>query len=65
VQQVTVISASGRRIRIVQGVVDIIKGSIEVRVSDIIQFDEGIKKNEKKFHTLLGWMVGEPVGRTR
>lgn len=59
-------STSGRKIRIVQGIVNFRKRTVEVRVSDIISFEEGLLKDLwREWLTLLGWAVGKPVGNTK
>lgn len=60
-------SASGRNIRIVQGIVDFATGTTEVRVSEIVSFEEGGVKgdNWRTWLTLLGWAVGKPMGNTK
>lgn len=65
-RQVTVFSTSRRSIRIVQGVINFRERTVEVRVSDIISFEEGcLKDHWREWLTLLGWAVGKPVGNTK
>ncbi|MBE3044279.1 hypothetical protein IMZ48_17265 [Candidatus Bathyarchaeota archaeon] len=60
------LSDSGRKVRIVQGVVNFAKGTTEIRVSQIVSFEEGgVRGNWRQWLALLGWAVGKPVGRTR
>ena len=50
----------------VQGIVDFDKGTTEARVSDIIDFEKtNISGNWQQWLTLLGWVVGKPVGNTK
>ena len=59
-------SASGSKVRVVQGIVDFDKGTTEVRVSEILNFEEtNISGNWQQWLTLLGWVVGKPVGDTK
>ncbi|RMD45098.1 hypothetical protein DV735_g43, partial [Chaetothyriales sp. CBS 134920] len=41
-RQITVISGSGRNIRIVQGVFDVENGKLDLRISEIVNFDKGL-----------------------
>ncbi|VUC37143.1 unnamed protein product [Clonostachys rosea] len=59
---VTLISSSWRSFRIVQGIVDIDQSHIEIRMTPIMSFEEGVKKNWFDFLTLLGWIISTPVG---
>ena len=58
----TVISAAGKKLRVVVGVVDSGRGSIEVRTSNIIDIAPGMKNDSMDFLTVLCWIVGRPVG---
>ncbi|KEZ41887.1 hypothetical protein SAPIO_CDS6577 [Scedosporium apiospermum] len=55
---VTVVSAAGRQLRIVVGIVDSKNGTIEIREGPIIDFSEGVKKNWKQWITTLCWISG-------
>jgi len=62
-----VVSASYRTVRIVQGVVNIRTNDVELRVSQLVPFEKGIKADTESwqnFLTLLGWILGEPIGDT-
>ncbi|CAG9945354.1 unnamed protein product [Clonostachys rosea f. rosea IK726] len=60
---VTLISCSWRMFRVVQGIVNIDKSHIEIRMTPIMSFVEGIKSNWLGFLTLLGWIISNPVGK--
>ncbi|CAH0046234.1 unnamed protein product [Clonostachys solani] len=60
---VTLISCSWRLFRVVQGNVDIGKSHIEIRMTPIMSFEDGIKNNWLRFITLLGWIISNPVGQ--
>jgi hypothetical protein len=49
--------------RVVQGIVNIDKSHIEIRMTPIMSFVEGIKSNWLGFLTLLGWIISNPVGK--
>ena len=59
------ISCSGRTVRVVQGVVDTLDNTVEMRIAGRINFDYGIRDNADGFLDLLGWFLGNPVGRTQ
>ncbi|KAK3325243.1 hypothetical protein B0H66DRAFT_547770 [Apodospora peruviana] len=61
---ITVVCGSDRTVRIVQGLVDLPKQAVELRVSPIVQFPRGKDTNWDGFRTLLGWFLGNPVGKT-
>lgn len=50
-----------------QGIVHFDERSVEIRKSEIIDFEMGIRAgdNWRKFLSLLGWFIGEPVGDTK
>ncbi|OAA63885.1 hypothetical protein ISF_04594 [Cordyceps fumosorosea ARSEF 2679] len=61
-----VFSCSGRQVRIIQGCIDFRNYQFDVRCSEILDFNEGgirgTDENLRRFYTLLGWVLGEPVG---
>ncbi|KAI1766860.1 hypothetical protein GGR53DRAFT_181846 [Hypoxylon sp. FL1150] len=59
---VTIVSACGLRLRIVQGYVD--QAQLIVRMTPIVDFTAGEKKNWNDFIQTICWMIGEPVGVT-
>lgn len=67
--QVTIISYSGKQLRIVQGITRFKEKSVEIRKSKILDFEEGITRgrdpNWRCFLTVLCWFIGEPVGDTQ
>lgn len=60
--QVTVISASSRKLRIVQAYIDNQQGCIMVRKSQIMDFE---KEDLQTTELVLSWAIGNPVGNTR
>lgn len=40
------------------------KLTIGLRVSKIVNFNEGVRANKADFLTLLGWAMAEPDGNT-
>ncbi|CAG9987779.1 unnamed protein product [Clonostachys byssicola] len=60
---VTLISCSWRMFRVVQGIVDISKSDIEIRMTPIMSFVGGITSNWHGFLALLGWIISNPVGQ--
>lgn len=62
--KVTLLSASARNVRIIQGIVDAKEGTMEVRTSPIVSFETGVAGNHEQFLVLLGWLLGKPVGKT-
>lgn len=62
--KVTLVSAAGKQLRIVQGIVDSGNKSIEVRKSKIIDFSDGELEKWEEWVTVLRWMVADPVGAT-
>jgi len=65
---ITVVSASGRRVRVVQGNVNFRKCTVGLRISEIVEFEKGVTDDRghinEKYLTLLGWLIGDPVGNT-
>ncbi|KAJ3476322.1 hypothetical protein NLG97_g9167 [Lecanicillium saksenae] len=62
---VTVFSFSNRKVRIVQGCVNFRTRKHDIRCSDIMDFTYSFCRTEESVFnvcTLLGWMVGRPVG---
>ncbi|QLI66160.1 lysine methyltransferase 4 [Metarhizium brunneum] len=57
----TLMSASLRTVRIVQGVLDCQKGTLEIRKSQPVTFSDSRIANWDKWLTLLGWMIGNPA----
>ena len=62
--QVNLISASGKKLRVLVGIIDSGKRFIEVRRSEIIDFSDGERKNWAKWIVVLCWVAGEPLGKT-
>jgi len=60
--QVTVISASSRKLRIVQAYIDNEQGCITARKSKILDFE---KEDLQTTELVLSWVIGNPVGNTR
>ncbi|RYC54689.1 hypothetical protein CHU98_g11521 [Xylaria longipes] len=58
----TVISASDRKIRIVQGYVDGREGCLRVRKSPILDFEQ---ITPEQIELVLSWCIGETVGSTK
>ncbi|CVL07855.1 uncharacterized protein FPRO_05068 [Fusarium proliferatum ET1] len=61
---VTLITGSYRTVRVSQCILDAETGSIEIRKSPLITFDKGLLAEWAKYLTLLGWVLGKPVGQT-
>ncbi|KAI0902673.1 hypothetical protein F4823DRAFT_621184 [Ustulina deusta] len=61
---VTVVSASRRKVRIVQGYVDGRSGIVNISKTPIISLDEGEKVCWAECMTILRWLVATPVGKT-
>jgi len=61
---VTIVSGSGRQIRIVQGYVDGRNGNIKIRKSPIIDFNPDRKKQWDDWLAVLSWFISTPVGDT-
>ncbi|KAI5864842.1 hypothetical protein GGS23DRAFT_562085 [Durotheca rogersii] len=59
---VTIVSASGPRLRITQGYVH--QGQVFVRMTPIIDLEEGERKKWDEFIQTLCWIVGNPIGNT-
>ncbi|KAI1122870.1 hypothetical protein F5Y10DRAFT_270624 [Nemania abortiva] len=59
---VTVISASDKKLRIVQGYVDGREGCLQVRRSPILDFEH---ENIQLIELVLSWCIGETVGDTK
>ncbi|KAI2606632.1 hypothetical protein GGR54DRAFT_620564 [Hypoxylon sp. NC1633] len=57
---VTIVSASGRHARIVQGYVDGPKGYILVRMTGMITFDGDQKQDSAKLMEIARWFLGSP-----
>ncbi|KAJ3528048.1 hypothetical protein NM208_g10399 [Fusarium decemcellulare] len=62
--KVTLVTGSLATIRIVQAICDFEKGTIELRKSPPVHFPKGVRADWQKYLTLLGWMLGKPVGQT-
>ncbi|KAH6888479.1 hypothetical protein B0T10DRAFT_548938 [Thelonectria olida] len=65
----TIVSASDRRVRVIQCVLDAERSMFEIRQTPIIDFEDGVWENSKNlkesYVALLGWLSSEAVGRTR
>ncbi|KAF4452720.1 endothelin-converting enzyme [Fusarium albosuccineum] len=61
---VTLVTGSLSTIRIVQAICDFEKGTIELRKSPPVHFPKGVRADWQKYLTLLGWILGKPVGQT-
>ncbi|ATY65725.1 NAD binding Rossmann fold, partial [Cordyceps militaris] len=63
---IVVFSCAGRHLRIVQACIDFKHYHFDIRCSEILNFNEGgirgTDENLRRFYTLLGWVLGEPVG---
>ncbi|KAJ3476321.1 hypothetical protein NLG97_g9166 [Lecanicillium saksenae] len=63
---ITVYSCSGWQVRIVQGCIDFRNLQFDIRCSKILDFNTGgvrdTEENLQRFMTLLGWVLGKPVG---
>ncbi|KAI2611843.1 hypothetical protein GGR54DRAFT_341534 [Hypoxylon sp. NC1633] len=61
---VTIVSSSGRQLRITQGCVDGMANHVTVRMTQILDFTAGeVAKRDDLLRTLC-WIVGEPIGIT-
>ncbi|KFH45553.1 hypothetical protein ACRE_036010 [Hapsidospora chrysogenum ATCC 11550] len=61
---VTLLTASGTKLRVTQGYVDRQGRSIKVYMTKIIDFVEGEKKNWADVLTVIAWLAGKPTGDT-
>ncbi|KAM5369289.1 hypothetical protein ACJZ2D_009110 [Fusarium nematophilum] len=61
---VTLVSGSFRSFRVVQAVFDFQTGSIKIRKSRAVDFYNGVMANRHEYLTLLGRILGRPVGKT-
>ncbi|CAJ2513174.1 Uu.00g012930.m01.CDS01 [Anthostomella pinea] len=61
---VTIVSVSGRKLRVVQAYVDGARGITHVQRTPIINFDRGTDACWGETLTVLSWFLGEPVGKT-
>ncbi|KFH40405.1 hypothetical protein ACRE_089350 [Hapsidospora chrysogenum ATCC 11550] len=61
---VTVVSGSGRQVRIIQGNADGRNGNISIRKSPIIDFKADKKKQWDDWLAVLSWFISTPVGDT-
>ncbi|KAM4054988.1 hypothetical protein HRG_005802 [Hirsutella rhossiliensis] len=64
ISPVTIVSASNRSVRIVQGFADIETRAVEIRKSPIVHFDQGVWANWDQWVIVLGWLMGNPIGNT-
>lgn len=61
--KVTVISTAGTRLRIAQGNIDS-EQCVRVRMTPILDFEQGVAKTFDEIMGIMGWIVGEPIGKT-
>ncbi|KAH9884035.1 hypothetical protein F4778DRAFT_580960 [Xylariomycetidae sp. FL2044] len=59
---VTVISAAGRKVRVVQGYVDGQESRVQVRKSKKLNFEQEDRQNTE---LILSWLIGDPIGNTK
>ncbi|ATY65788.1 kinase-like domain [Cordyceps militaris] len=66
---ITVYSCAGQQVRIIQGCIDFRHRQFDIRYSEILDFNEGgvrrTEENMQRFLTLLGWVLGNPVGNVK
>ncbi|KAF2969048.1 hypothetical protein GQX73_g4472 [Xylaria multiplex] len=62
---VTIVSAAGCRVRIVQGYVDPQEDGMRVRKSPILDLHDDVEQNQKQIELLTSWCIGETVGDTK
>ena len=51
-----------------QGAVNMRTRAVELRVSQLVSFENGIRADAtswRRITTLLGWILGEPIGETK
>ncbi|KFH48236.1 hypothetical protein ACRE_008280 [Hapsidospora chrysogenum ATCC 11550] len=61
---VTLLTASGTKVRVTQGHVDGKRRSVKVYMTRTIDFVEGHEKNWNEVLTVLSWLLGKPTGIT-
>ncbi|KAM0424969.1 hypothetical protein ACHAPT_009770 [Fusarium lateritium] len=62
---VMVVTASCDTVRLTQAIWNVKTGQIQIRMSPILEFPGGLWKNPTQYLSLLGWILGDAVGKTR
>ncbi|RSL50667.1 hypothetical protein CEP54_011825 [Fusarium duplospermum] len=60
-----VVTASCDTVRLTQAIWNVKTGQIEIRMSPILEFPNGLWKNKTQYLSLLGWVLSDPIGKTK
>lgn len=60
----TVVCVSHHTLRITQGVCDVRKLSFELRMTEVHDYSKGFRPKWEDLETIVGWLIGRPVGDT-
>ncbi|RMJ06861.1 hypothetical protein CDV36_013549 [Fusarium kuroshium] len=62
---VMAVTASCDTVRLTQAIWNVKTGQIEIRMSPVLEFPGGLWKNKTQYLSLLGWVLSDPIGKTR
>lgn len=57
----TVVTTSDRKVRVVQGFVDVAKAEVALKISKVMDFEDGIIANWEFSRSILSWLAAVPV----